>query len=197
MIAGEPFRKLPVSTVWHDACPPFSPMRNRTALAEHHPPETQTLVLSAVEAMSLCNDPNLFSIHAYANWAIRHTDDLLPVFGSSKTTMHTDLPSVPWESFMADNLAHLPWEEKAHDELLWRGSTTGAVWHKSGNWKQGQRQRLVGMMNATGPISILLPDGLGGRRVDLDGEKATNYYLDMAFAGRPICEFSASVQTAN
>lgn len=188
ILSGEPFRKLPISTVWHDACPPFSPMRNRTALAERHPPETRTLVLSAGEAMSLCDDPNLFSIHAYANWAIRHTDDLLPIFGSSKTTIHTDLPSVPWESFMAENLVHLPWEEKSHDELLWRGSTTGAVWHKTGNWKLGQRQRLVGMMNATGPISMLLPDGHGGRRVELDAEKVTDYYLDMAFAGRPICE---------
>ena len=67
---------------------------------------------------------------------------LYPVFSWFKTSMHSDLLSIPLEQYYTEVGADPLWEKKK-DKVLWRGSSSGTFREKGTPWRSAHRDRLV------------------------------------------------------
>lgn len=75
--------------------------------------------------------------------------------------------------------SYIPWNQKIGTKLFWRGPTTGAQWTEETPWRQGHRQRLVGMMDDQG--------------IDRDGASGGGGgFFDFGFTGKPTRESLSS-----
>ena len=97
-----------------------------------------------MEASSdVCNHPNIGSQHGFFLWTGPGPELLYPLFTWAKTAMHSDILVTPLEQYYTKVGPDPAWEDKRHNKLLWRGSNTGAAYHRESRWRSSQRARLV------------------------------------------------------
>ncbi|WVQ96174.1 hypothetical protein IAU59_003277 [Kwoniella sp. CBS 9459] len=96
-------------------------------------------------SMDICSNPELVSLHgSLIAGRKRQVDRLTAIFSLSKTDSHSDVLGVPLEQWVDVNgVKEVPWSEKRHDRLLWRGSNTGMHYAVDTPWRGSQRTRLV------------------------------------------------------
>jgi hypothetical protein len=169
------FAHQPTWTHSRMSCPPDSPAR---ALEEdERQDDTAKYGLGElgfiynVTAMSdICYSPSLASTHGFFDRpnAYNIVHDLFPIFSQSKMSSYADIlyPS-PWywyEKVAYDERKDYAWADK-HEQLYWRGSTTGGF-SRNGGWRRQHRQRFVRKINAADQARILV-----NRGGEVDGEQ--------------------------
>lgn len=146
--------------------------------------------------MDICSHPRQIDGHGLLAGKNPHHAALVPLFCLSKTTLHADILGVPTEQY-STNVPQVPWEEKIHDKLLWRGSNTGIHFSKETPWRDSHRVRLVRLAaEKQGKKGMLAPpkkaDGRASGQSLGDGVWETEkgiineHYADVAFTGDAI-----------
>jgi hypothetical protein len=179
---------------WASACPPDTPIHDPTQTL--YPSNPKSLLKDPNYPIGICNHPRGLVYHAFLYNNPRATP-LLPLFAMSKSGLHADILTCPYEGWMSQPIPYLPWAQKSHEKLMWRGSTTGAHWGgwAISDWRMGQRQRLVKMMNATGPITVVMPSYRGMTTKIYNQRDLAAHYLDIGFVGRPIRKSERPLRT--
>ncbi|MCJ1485984.1 capsule-associated protein CAP1 [Schaereria dolodes] len=145
------------------SCPPDSPSRS---LDESTLDETVSYTFSSLSFISnktafsdICLSPSLRNTFGFFDRpnAFQIVHDLFPIFSQSKISSYQDIlyPS-PWywsNKVPYDESADPAWANK-HDQMYWRGSTTGGF-SRHGGWRRQHRQRIVQKMNALDNTKIL------------------------------------------
>ncbi|KAG6007735.1 hypothetical protein E4U21_005574 [Claviceps maximensis] len=162
------FRSAPHQPTWTTSrmsCPPDSAARllDEADLGDDAAQYALTdagFVANATALADICLSPSLSHSHGFFEmpngYIIAH--DLFPIFSQSKISSYNDIiyPS-PWywsEKVVCDDAKDRPWADK-HDQLYWRGSTTGGF-SRGGNWKRQHRQLLVRKLNHARHAKILI-----------------------------------------
>lgn len=144
--------------------------------------------------MDLCANPEWQYLHGFTSWPGPRPMVLMPLFSFARSTLHSDLLCVPLEQYwdVPPEDEDPPWEEKSHNKVVWRGSTTGVWFERETWWRSSQRMRLVALSNDRDA------DGAWGRKVRfterqrgkesivekvVDPEALEQRYLDVGFAG--------------
>lgn len=115
---------------------------------------------------------------------------LHPSFTMSSTRMHSDILAVAPEMWM-ENLGDDPeWENKKHETLLWRGTTTGTRMEEDmPYWRLSQRLRVVEMTNQqTGTYGVLMSTGRNhpvGEPLSVEVAALNENLMDIGFSGQP------------
>ncbi|KAG5925896.1 hypothetical protein E4U53_003204 [Claviceps sorghi] len=162
------FRSAPHQPTWTTSrmsCPPDSAARiledgDWGDDAEQYALTEAGFVANATALADICLSPSLRHSHGFFEmpngYIIAH--DLFPIFSQSKVSSYADIiyPS-PW--YWAGKVAYnktrdRSWADK-HDQLYWRGSTTGGF-GRLGNWRRQHRQRLVQRLNHVPQADILV-----------------------------------------
>jgi hypothetical protein len=110
-------------------------------------------VKSYTNAVDACRQPHLQDLHSafVSPNAMSVTQKLFPLFGDSKLTMSSDI-LIPganeWKlSMLSSESKSVSWEKRV-DKLFWRGPATQSP-DSARYWQRFQRERFVGMLNAT------------------------------------------------
>lgn len=74
--------------------------------------------------------------------------NLSPLFSQSKMTLYADILVTPLEQWGQDIGKDIPWDQKKHNTVLWRGSSTGSRYDRGTQWKSSQRVRLALLANS-------------------------------------------------
>ncbi|KAJ9111349.1 hypothetical protein QFC19_001117 [Naganishia cerealis] len=180
---------------WHLACPYSSNARNMRNPQAGMKPDGKHLVADMSSQMDLCTHPYNIPLNGITGRGDKHMDDrLLPIFSLSKTSLNADILIVPTEQW-TNSVPLVPWNERKHSKLLWRGSNTGTHYSKSIPWRNSQRIRFVNETrpNAEGAIEYLPPpyhlqqqDSLGAAIIHADKAELNEKFFDVAFVGSPI-----------
>lgn len=124
----------------------------------------------------------------FTAWFGPWANQLMPLFTSCKTTMHSDLLAAPMEQFDSAVGEDPDWEDKVSDKLYWRGSNTGTAWHRNALWQQTQRARLVrianDMSNHTRPVRMA-DEHQQLEVFEAPAHELSQRYFDIAFTGGP------------
>ncbi|KAH8883818.1 glycosyltransferase family 90 protein [Thozetella sp. PMI_491] len=149
-------------------------------------------------AQDVCHQPDLLRLHSYYMTSpdVRPLQDLLPVFGRTKTASHNDilipLPRPDENREGESGPSNMKWKK-----LYWRQDVTRSppeFTHEL--WRGGQRERLMHLLrNDTGRIPILLPTGDEDRfrhEVVLTSELNAVLPLDVGFGRYVGCDGSAN-----
>lgn len=130
---------------WANACPPDSPLRlaesgkvsSPTSQSQH------SYIFDHPKAMDVCQNPDIVPLHGFTATPGTNLGELVPLFTFSKTNLHSDILATPLEQYStAYKEQNVAWEDKPHNKLLWRGSTTGIEFTKDREWKESQRFRM-------------------------------------------------------
>ncbi|KAG5984606.1 hypothetical protein E4U55_004048 [Claviceps digitariae] len=157
----------PTWTTSRMSCPPDSAARMLEDIdlgddAEKYALTEAGFVTNITALADICLSPSLSHSHGFFEmpngYIIAH--DLFPIFSQSKISSYSDIiyPS-PWywsEKVVYNETKDRPWAEK-HDQLYWRGSTTGGF-SRGGNWRRQHRQLLVQKLNHAPQGEILTND---------------------------------------
>jgi hypothetical protein len=182
---------------WASICPVSSPIRrnpNASVLpdiAELHLQRPKSFIHHHLRSMNPCTHYS----HIHLNGQLlnfgagpRPRQRYHPSFSMSKTTLHSDILVVAPENWVEDVGVDPEWEEKSHDTLLWRGSTTGMSHKYSRAWKNSQRLRLIAMTNQhNGTYEVLRtagPDWAVGAPISMSSEILNQRLMDTAFVGK-------------
>lgn len=125
---------------------------------------------------------------------------LVPLFTFAKTRMHADILSTPLEQFSEFYIGYEPpWDQKSHNKLLWRGSsscasswadragsTTGVEFNKHTPWRLSQRARLHMMsQDMEGEKEVIWSQRGAVRESNMTVSDLNHLYMDTAFSGVP------------
>lgn len=157
---------------WARICPPDSPMRKVASFDKrmaskqiYKPPKQRSFIRDHPKSMDLCYHPENQLLHGFSAWwvvflpcsfARRPRADvawmerrsgprpgiLYPLFVSTSTSLHSDMlisPVDQWDHTIQTDPA---WEDKEHNKVVWRGTTTGADLTIDHMRKWSQRPRL-------------------------------------------------------
>ncbi|GMK54891.1 hypothetical protein CspeluHIS016_0114770 [Cutaneotrichosporon spelunceum] len=194
---------------WGIGCPITSPLRHFSYSGERLPlgsseTEDKTFIIDHKASMDPCTHPELVRLHGFLSSKSPHAEELSAKFVISKTSMHADVLGIPPE-MVTENVALVPWSEKLHNRLLWRGHNTGAFYSSRMPWRDSHRLRLIELGGkAEGSANVLAPPGrmngkkmVGKAAMKQDVGEANPAYFDMAFTGHPIqCEKEICKQIA-
>lgn len=197
---------LPISN-WASGCPPDSPLRELEIEAQSRTPgvnfgdrtlrppyETElskkrSYIFDHQAAMDICQHPEIMPKHGFTSAPGTNPGPLVPLFTFAKTNIHSDVLVTPLEQYSPSYIGFDPdWSKKPHNKLMWRGSTTGADFYVSNDWKASQRSRLHFLTHETeGERNILYSEGLGEMKEKALAMKAMNQaYMDVSFSGEPV-----------
>lgn len=157
------FAHQPTWTHSRVSCSPESPSR---ALEENLEDDRTSFSFSELGFISnktafsdICLSPSLRERFGFFNRpnAYDVVHDLFPIFSQSKISSYQDIlyPS-PW--YWSEKVAYqegqdYDWDKK-HDQMYWRGSTTGGF-SRDGGWRRQHRQLVVEQINALGTAKVL------------------------------------------
>lgn len=185
-------------TGWKAACPVGSPVHRMDSDAPlPSPPDAvadKSFISDLRASMDVCQNPSYIRLHGFLTGKNPVDEPLSAMFSISKTSLHGDILGVPPERVTAD-ASSLPWSDKTHNRLLWRGTNTGMHYSARLAWRDTHRIRLMALGAETAGSKTVLPPpaGLDGPLSDASStvakSKANAHYFDMGFVGGPIqCE---------
>lgn len=160
------FNSIPHQATWTNSrmsCSPDSPARaledddmaddmSKYALSE------MGYIYNNTAMSDICLSPSLRATYGFFDRpnAYKVAHDLFPIFSQSKISSYADIlyPS-PW--YWSEQAAYkedrdVAWAKK-HDDLFWRGSTTGGF-SRNGGWRRQHRQHAIGKLNAADDAQI-------------------------------------------
>ena len=195
------------ASAWAVACPSSSPLYETSLRSKVSPfdpvhpfaSSPKTYIHSHFTSMDPCLHPT--HIQSTGIFLSYPSPDPLPhmspTFGMSSSLLHTDILTPTLEHFRLDvlSLDRIPWEEKTDDRLLWRGRNTGMWAHAGNDWRNAQRQRLVGLFqhghNDTTderiiPVHDPDEDGSGKPPIEISATELNLDLMDIAFGDTPV-----------
>ena len=115
---------------------------------------------------------------------------LHPSFTMSSTRIHSDILVVAPEMWVESIGSDPAWEDKKHETLVWRGTTTGTRMEEDmPYWRLSQRLRVVEMTNQqTGTYDVLMSTGYNhpvGEPLSVEVAALNEGLMDIGFSGRP------------
>ena len=170
------------------ACPANSPLRK---VEKQEEPATATQGRSFIHdhtaAVNLCEHPEFRQLHGHTSGQGVPLSPIVPLFTWAKTSMHSDILATPLEQYSDSYIGYdPPWNQKQHNKMLWRGSTTGAEFRHGEPWQLSQRARLATLANEHDGEQEMLWTSRGDLHVSNFSRKDVNdLYFDVAFAGEP------------
>jgi hypothetical protein len=184
---------------WGSACPTKSPLRGVNfnvppSIPELHTLRPKTFIHNHIAAM----DPCLHPTHTHFVGQLTNHDKgpaprqrLHPSFAMSSTRVHSDILTVAPEMWIAGLGDDPVWEDKKHDTLLWRGTTTGTrMAENMPYWRLSQRMRMVEMTNQqTGAYGVLMSTDRNnpvGEPLTVEAIELNEDLMDIGFSGEPI-----------
>ena len=108
----------------------------------------------------------------------------------SSTQIHSDILVVAPEMWV-ESIDHDPvWDDKKHETLVWRGTTTGTrMEEEMPYWRLSQRLRVVEMTNQqTGTYDVLASTDYNhpvGEPLSVEVAALNEKLMDVGFAGQP------------
>lgn len=145
---------------WSTTCPPYSELRLKLAGLEDssHRSFSQSYIHDPVAASDFCDHPNLVQLNGFLSVTNPKVHQFFPLGSFTKLKGFAELLLTAPSQFFQE-IGHDPdWEDK-EARMVWRGSTTGAVFSKNTNWRQSQRARLVMFSNRSGSnVSVRITD---------------------------------------
>ena len=178
--------------LWETTCAPDSPLRRHWrghgAGTETHGPSF--IGLDHSSAMDSCQRPDVRLKHSQTLVEGLARTEIFPLVSFSKTPLNSDILSTPMEQFYNDVGRDPKWEDKRHNKIVWRGSTTGS-WHgRNMLWRAAQRPRLVQLVNEKeGEREVLWAERTEGdvmRTRKVTEADANEAWFDMAYVGQPL-----------
>ncbi|BGP40488.1 Protein O-glucosyltransferase 2 [Rhodotorula kratochvilovae] len=146
---------------WAQVCPPDSPLRRVPSFDErmklgriYEEPKMRSFIKEHVQAMDLCTHPETQLIHGFTAWSGPRPGLLYPLFVSTMTSMHSDLLIPPIDQYDRPLGRDPVWEDKKHNKLVWRGTTTGADLNIEHMRKWSQRPRLCRLPFEAGEATV-------------------------------------------
>ncbi|KAM0791241.1 hypothetical protein ACM66B_005720 [Microbotryomycetes sp. NB124-2] len=145
---------------WAAACPPHSPLRSEPRFDERVksmngvPERAPSFIQDHISAMDLCDHPSFQPIHGFSAWPGPRPGLLYPLFTFTKTAWHADLLMPPIDQYDRPLGNDPDWEEKKHDRMVWRGTTTGADLTIKHMRDYSQRMRLVRLPTQAGNLTV-------------------------------------------
>ena len=114
-----------------------------------------------------------------------------PSFTMSSTRMHSDILVVAPEMWTENPGNDPAWEDKKHETLLWRGTTTGTRMEEDmPYWRLSQRLRMVEMTNQrTGTYDVLMSTDYNypvGEPLTVEVAALNEDLMDVGLSGQPI-----------
>ena len=97
----------------------------------------------------------------------------------------------PLEQYGADGGIDVPWHQKAHNKVLWRGSVTGSRYDRGIAWRSTQRVRLTALTNSATkdvvkPVYATTSDNKTLIVYEASLGSLNSHFFDMSFTGKPI-----------
>ncbi|GAA5868209.1 hypothetical protein JCM3774_000601 [Rhodotorula dairenensis] len=146
---------------WARICPPDSPLRKAPSFDErmarkqiYKPPKQRSFIRDHPKSMDMCYHPENQLLHGFSAWSGPRPGILYPLFVSTSTSLHSDLlisPVDQWDHTIQNDPA---WEEKEHNKVIWRGTTTGADLTIDHMRKWSQRPRLCKLPFTSGSVEL-------------------------------------------
>ncbi|KAM0753092.1 hypothetical protein T439DRAFT_286471 [Meredithblackwellia eburnea MCA 4105] len=205
---------------WADGCPPDSPLRQiETAAVKAKPgidlsqnklrpsyvtdvAKSRSYIFDHQAAMDICQHPEIMPIHGFTTAPGTNAGPLVPLFTFAKTNVHSDVLVTPLEQYSDTYIGFDPdWDKKAHNKLMWRGSTTGVDFYVHNDWKASQRSRLHFVTHEDkGTRNVLFtPDDKALKEQEMSMSVMNKAYTDVSFSGGPVqcdpetCEIMSKV----
>lgn len=200
--------KLPLSN-WANGCPPESALRQAEtkvfsehltlSAQERHEQlglayvsalsKSRSFIYDHARAMDVCLHPENMRLHGFTTAIGTNPGPLMPLFTFAKTAVHSDVLATPLEQYSPTYIGYDPdWDRKTNNKLLWRGSTTGADFLESTEWRQSQRARLHFMTHerkGSRKVWVAPKDGpVQEHRLDL--KDVNGHWFDTSFSGSPV-----------
>ena len=142
-------------------------------------------------ALDLCHQPDLYRLHSFYMTPpdVRPIQELLPVFGRSKTTSYSDI-LIPLARADQSEVGETGGSSMKWKKLYWRGRALPTEWtHEL--WRGGQQQRLVHLLNNgtdTTPILMATADEDMFRHQVVSTARLNQLLpLDVAFSDQSTC----------
>lgn len=184
---------------WRAACSSSSKIHKSDPDAAPPPPPDavaeKSFIVDMRSEMDPCQRPELVRLHGVLTGKKPVDQPLSALFSISKTALHGDVLGVPPER-VTNVTSSVPWSEKTHSRLLWRGANTGMHYGADREWRDTHRVRLMHLgAEGSGSKTILPPPGsMGGKKLQdaagkVDKSAANPHYFDMAFVGKAIREY--------
>ncbi|GAA5862713.1 hypothetical protein JCM8547_003522 [Rhodosporidiobolus lusitaniae] len=147
---------------WAQSCPPDSPLRRVPSFDErmkpgrpvYTEPSQPSFISHHEKDMDTCQHPERQLIHGFTSWPGPRSGLLYPIFVSTTTSMHSDLLIPPLDQYDRRLGNDPPWEFKKYDQVVWRGSTTGADLNIEHMREWSQRVRLCRLPFGTGTKTL-------------------------------------------
>ncbi|TKA58044.1 hypothetical protein B0A53_00446 [Rhodotorula sp. CCFEE 5036] len=146
---------------WARICPPDSPMRKVASFDKrmaskqiYKPPKQRSFIRDHPKSMDLCYHPENQLLHGFSAWSGPRPGILYPLFVSTSTSLHSDMlisPVDQWDHTIQTDPA---WEDKEHNKVVWRGTTTGADLTIDHMRKWSQRPRLCKLPFTSGSVEL-------------------------------------------
>ncbi|KAK4054476.1 hypothetical protein OIV83_000970 [Microbotryomycetes sp. JL201] len=180
----------PELSYFAQACSPNSPLRRfelGESVQDFSGDIQRTFIWDHAKAIDLCQHPEQRRLHGHLMQEGVPFSPLVPLLTFAKTRMHADILATPLEQYSETYVGYEPpWEQKSHNKLLWRGSTTGVEFDKHTPWRQSQRARLHFLSQTMdGEKSIIVAQGSAMKEANLSVADMNHLYMDMAFSGEP------------
>jgi hypothetical protein len=184
---------------WGSACSTNAPLRQNVNFSKPpsipalHALRPKTLIHNHLAAMDPCLHPtHTHLMGQFTNYGKGPPprQRLHPSFTMSSTRIHSDILVVAPEMW-TDNVGDDPaWEDKKHETLLWRGTTTGTRMEESmPYWRLSQRLRMVNMTNQQmGTYDVLSSLGYDrpvGEPLTVEAATLNEDLMDIGFSGKP------------
>ena len=147
----------------------------------------RSFIYDHAKAVNLCSHPEFQKLHGHTASGGISPGPLVPLFTWAKTQMHSDVLVTPLEQYDDDYLIYdPPFENKARNKLMWRGSTTGTEFREGYPWEQSQRARMHFMGAERGGKREVMWSDHGNMLLSNATSQALNKaYMDVKFSGQP------------
>ncbi|KAK4053925.1 hypothetical protein OIO90_003762 [Microbotryomycetes sp. JL221] len=180
----------PELSYFAQACSPNSPLRRSELghnVQDFSGDARRSFIWDHAKAIDLCQHPEQRRLHGHLMQEGVPFSPLVPLLTFAKTRMHADILATPLEQYSDTYVGYEPpWEQKSHNKLLWRGSTTGVEFDKHTPWRQSQRARLHFLsQNMDGEKPVIFSQGSAVKEANLSIAEMNHLYMDMAFSGEP------------
>ncbi|GAA5983978.1 hypothetical protein JCM10908_005999 [Rhodotorula pacifica] len=146
---------------WARICPPDSPIRKYPSFDErmrkkqiYKPPKQRSFIRDHPKAMDMCYHPENQLLHGFSAWSGPRPGILYPLFVSTSSSLHSDLLISPVDQWDSTPHTDPKWEDKEHNKVIWRGTTTGADLIIDHMRKWSQRPRLCKLPFTSGSIEL-------------------------------------------
>lgn len=128
-------------------------------------------------------------IHGFTAAPGTDAGPLVPLFTFAKTNIHSDVLVTPLEQYSDSYIGYDPdWDKKTYNKLMWRGSTTGAMFVVDEDWRSSQRARLHFLTHElNGNRNVLVAHADEQIREEVMPMRNLNgAQMDVSFSGGPV-----------